>query len=183
MAYHSSTQRQEWLFANVQILQDARSAAHTTFLAEEGAAAAAAGTGAAVETAPTPTEAIILLQHYEREMSKLCAAGLPGPDPTTLVPFSDAITATAVAYFKRYYVHNSILKHPPHMIMRLALFVACKSEKVDLTELRILLGGRDASTGARYVRSSFLTLCSFDWGQVCEILLPFLVLLRLGPGM
>ena len=52
----------------------------------------------------------------------------------------------AVAYFKRYYIHNSILIHPPQSVMLLALFVACKAEKLDATELKILLGGRDPAS-------------------------------------
>ena len=47
-------------------------------------------------TAPVPTleEAATLLRHYEQEMLELCARGLPGPDSSTLVPFSMKVTAT-----------------------------------------------------------------------------------------
>jgi cyclin H len=46
---------------------------------------------------------------------------------------SDEIKATAAAFFKRFYVTNSIMTYPPTEMLMVALYFACKAEGVFLS--------------------------------------------------
>ena len=76
---------------------------------------------------------------------------LTAPDEAQLVTFytselmragdhaemSDEIKATAAAFFRRFYVTNSIMTYPPTEMLIVALFFACKAEGtfVSISEL------------------------------------------------
>ncbi|KAL2022376.1 hypothetical protein VTK56DRAFT_5443 [Thermocarpiscus australiensis] len=66
----------------------------------------------------TPAEEALLVTFYT---SELLRAG-------DHADMSDEIKATAAAFFRRFYVTNSIMTYPPQEMLIVALFFACKAE-------------------------------------------------------
>lgn len=113
--FHTSSQKQHWIFPSVEDLDRHRGEAH------EAARTAAVELMGEQDETITPAEQADLVRHFTRKLQEL--AGLFKPT------LPKDVIATAVAYFKRYYVHCSVLNHPPSKIVHLCLFLACKAEE------------------------------------------------------
>lgn len=66
----------------------------------------------------TPAEESLLVSFYTSELIR--AGDHNG--------YSDDIKATAAAFFRRFYVYNSIMTYPPQEMLIVALFFGCKAE-------------------------------------------------------
>ena len=141
--YRQSSQFRLWSFSPIQ-LATMREKANTlarTSIAERLASSSATGNNsnsyAATASAPTshantpdpdgasalpefltPAEEALLVTFYT---SELLRAG-------DHADMSDEIKATAAAFFRRFYVTNSIMTYPPQEMLIVALFFGCKAE-------------------------------------------------------
>lgn len=119
--FHTSTQRKHWTFASeeelLKIRQDINSAYCEHFR----------------ESFPTKKdvdfltveEGMKLIDYYQSVLIEVCDKFQP--------PVSSAVTATAVAYLKRFYLKTSVMDHPPKEMFLVCLYMACKVEEHNLS--------------------------------------------------
>lgn len=148
--YRQSSQYQLWSFSPTQLaaMRENTNAAARTSIAERLAAVPALSSnnasaptscantpdpegGASTPALPeflTPAEEALVVTFYT---SELLRAG----DHVDWI--SDEIKATAAAFFRRFYVTNSIMTYPPQEMSIVALFFGCKAEGAfpSITEL------------------------------------------------
>lgn len=137
--YRQSSQYELWSFSPAQLaaIREKTNAAARARIAERlsalpaqssattSAATSSANTpdpdGASTPALPeflTPAEEALLVTFYTSEL--LRAGDHAG--------MSDEIKATAAAFFRRFYVTNSIMTYPPQEMLIVALFFGCKAE-------------------------------------------------------
>lgn len=157
--YRQSSQYQLWSFSPTQLasMREKTNAAARTRIAERlaslpassrntSAPTSSANTpdpdGASTPALPeflTPAEEALLVTFYA---SELLRAG-------DHAEMTDEIKATAAAFFRRFYVTNSIMTYPPTEMLIVALFFACKAEGAFLTITEsVLLPGTKQSCRA-----------------------------------
>eukprot|EP00959_Pyramimonas_sp_CCMP1952_P287474 6012441-Pyramimonas_sp.AAC.1 len=68
---------------------------------------------------PTVTEEAQILKYYERQLLALCSS----------FQFPHKVHGTAIVYFKRFWIKNSVLEHHPKGIMLTCIYLACKCEE------------------------------------------------------
>ncbi|KAK3941008.1 cyclin-like protein [Diplogelasinospora grovesii] len=66
----------------------------------------------------TPAEELVVVTFYTSELLRAADHA----------QFSDEIKATSAAFFRRFYVTNSIMTYPPQEMLIVALFFGCKAE-------------------------------------------------------
>lgn len=71
----------------------------------------------------SPDEELLLIQHFQSQIPKLCKA----------FKLNELVKATAITYFKRFFLHNSVMEYDPKIIMLTCTFLACKSTHHPLT--------------------------------------------------
>ncbi|CAL1526245.1 unnamed protein product [Lymnaea stagnalis] len=69
----------------------------------------------------TPSEEKILSRQYEVVLCKFCSEFTP--------PMPRCVIGTSLAFFKRFYVHNSNMDYHPKDIMLTCVYLACKVEE------------------------------------------------------
>ncbi|KAG7289347.1 hypothetical protein NEMBOFW57_005714 [Staphylotrichum longicolle] len=136
--YRQSSQYQLWSFSPTQLaaMREQTNTAARTRIAERLASlpAPSSNLSAPTSTANTPDpdgastpalpefltapEEALLVTHYTSELMR---AG-------DHAEMSDEIKATAAAFFRRFYVTNSIMTYPPTEMLIVSLFFACKAE-------------------------------------------------------
>jgi cyclin H len=85
----------------------------------EGAPGGGNGNGNALPEFLTPAEEATVVAFYTSELIRA------GDHVGTM---SDDIKATAAAFFRRFYVNNSVMTYPPTDMLMVALFFGCKAE-------------------------------------------------------
>ncbi|KAL2629576.1 hypothetical protein R1flu_014262 [Riccia fluitans] len=79
---------------------------------------------AAARKGPTPEhltvqEEVMIRKFYEGKIQQVCTAFL----------FPNKIQATAILYFKRFYLNWSVMEHDPKHIMLTCIYISCKVEE------------------------------------------------------
>jgi cyclin H len=136
--YRQTSQYQMWSFSPTQLasMRETTNAAARTRIAERLASlpAVSRNTSAPTSSANTPDP--------EGASTPALPEFLTAPEEAQLVNFytlellragdhaemTDEIKATAAAFFRRFYVTNSIMTYPPQEMLIVALFFACKAE-------------------------------------------------------
>ncbi|XP_037536589.1 cyclin-H [Nematolebias whitei] len=104
--FHNSSQRKYWTFKSEDELEQMRVGANEKFrktVLETGKP------GVSSSMLLERYEEDVLFRHYERRMLDFCSAFKP------LMPKS--VVGTALMYFRRFYLNNSIMEHHPRIIM------------------------------------------------------------------
>ncbi|KAJ7393704.1 hypothetical protein OS493_003362 [Desmophyllum pertusum] len=119
--YHTSTQRKHWTFTSEHELMNVREEVNTIYCERFR------------ENFPakkdveflTVDEGTKLIEYYQIVLIEVCDKFQP--------PVSSAVTATAVAYLKRFYLKTSVMDHPPKEMFLVCLYMACKVEEHNLS--------------------------------------------------
>lgn len=119
--YHTSTQRKHWTFTSEHELMNVRQEVNTIYCERFR------------ENFPakkdveflTVDEGTKLIEYYQIVLIEVCDKFQP--------PVSSAVTATAVAYLKRFYLKTSVMDHPPKEMFLVCLYMACKVEEHNLS--------------------------------------------------
>lgn len=99
----------------------------STNAGEESAAGSKRAGGSGAEGGPLSfSEQQLLLAFFELDIARTCEE----------CGFDVGIAATAVTYFKRFYLHNAVTEHFPGMIAPAAVFLAIKVEACPYTEVQ-----------------------------------------------
>eukprot|EP00741_Cyanophora_paradoxa_P016016 tig00000042_g15462.t1 len=152
--FQTSTQRKNWIFTEQELRarrQRSTDLALQHVAASRGASAASPvpdGVADAMDTSPgggsQPPDSMSLdVEGSEAGSSRSGALQLSVDDALKLqlyfeyqidaishkFKFLDSVFATAVTYFKRFYVDNSIIERDPRQILMVCIYVACKTEE------------------------------------------------------
>jgi len=115
--FHTSTQRKHWTFANESELTGIRQEVNSLYCERFR------------ENLPAKKEVSFLsvveekslIEYYQLVLIEVCDKFKP--------PVPSAVTATAVAYLKRFYLKTSVMDHPPKEMFLVCLYMACKVEE------------------------------------------------------
>ncbi|KAK3308408.1 cyclin-like protein [Chaetomium strumarium] len=123
--YRESSQYQLWSFSPTQLaaMREKTNAAARASIAGRLASMPPRASTPALPEFLTPAEEALLVTF---NTSELLRAG-------DHAEMSDEIKATAAAFFRRFYVTNSIMTYPPTEMLMVALYFACKAEGVFLS--------------------------------------------------
>ena len=115
--FHSSTQRKHWTFANEIELTGIREEVNNAYCQRfrENPSTKKDVNFLTVE------EERSLIEYYQLVLIEVCDKFKP--------PAPNAVTATAVAYLKRFYLKTSVMDHPPKEMFLVFLYMACKVEE------------------------------------------------------
>ncbi|CAK6950098.1 cyclin-H [Scomber scombrus] len=120
--FHNSSQRKHWTFNSEDELEQCRCDANQKFRKKT------------VESGkPVVSDSLILerheedvlFRHYERRLMDFCNAFKP------VMPKS--VVGTAIMYFRRFYLNNSIMEYHPRIIMLTCAYLSCKVDEFNVS--------------------------------------------------
>ncbi|XP_014679373.1 PREDICTED: cyclin-H-like [Priapulus caudatus] len=114
--FATSTQVKHWIFSSPDELHKCRELANSKFSESHG--------GAQSHFLQVNEERM-LCRHFENVMKEFCVKFQP-PMPRNTI-------ATSFAYFKRFFLHNSVMNYHPKHIMLTAVYLACKTEEFNIS--------------------------------------------------
>lgn len=119
--FHTSTQRRHWTFASENELMNIRQEVNNAYCDRfcENFPSKKDVNFLSVE------EGMKLIEYYQIVLIEVCDKFQP--------PVPNAVTATAVAYLKRFYLKTSVMDHPPKEMFLVCLYMACKVEEHNLS--------------------------------------------------
>eukprot|EP00897_Mesotaenium_endlicherianum_P001137 jgi/Mesen1/11023/ME000098S10415 len=120
--YEHSTQRLRWLLVAQDVFGTTTVEVKADGLrAPDNEAAVKQGDPSSPLPEPlTVDEEVLLCKYFEVKIQAVCSA----------FNFPIKIQATAITYFKRFYLHWSVMEHMPKHIMLTCIYLACKVEEV-----------------------------------------------------
>ncbi|XP_022085238.1 cyclin-H-like isoform X2 [Acanthaster planci] len=122
--FQSSTQKHFWTFSNEQDIYTLRREANSTYINQHKGAAKRMGQDVK-SFFLLAEEEHILCRHYEHLLRDFCRRFEP--------PMPPAVKGTACAYFKRFYLRNTVMDYHPKFIMLTCVYLACKVEEFNVS--------------------------------------------------
>lgn len=119
--FNTSTQKSRWLFKDTNEVVELRKKANYDFLKKQNAN----------RDYLTYEEEKILLIHYEYLLKQFCGRFQP---PITMAN----VVGTSIAYFKRFYLRNSVMDMHPKDIFLVCVYLACKIEEFNVSILQFV---------------------------------------------
>ena len=120
--FHTSTQRKHWTFTSKSELIGIRQGVNNVYCERFRENLPAKKDVSFL----TVDEERSLIEYYQIVLIEVCDKFKP-PVP------SSAVTATAVAYLKRFYLKTSVMDHPPKEMFLVCLYMACKVEEHNIS--------------------------------------------------
>ncbi|TMS04131.1 Cyclin-H [Larimichthys crocea] len=120
--FHNSSQRKYWIFRSEDELELMRRKANQKFrnkILETGKP------GVSDSSFLQRHEEDVLFRHYERRMLDFCNAFKPA--------MPKSVVGTAIMYFRRFYLNNSIMEYHPRIIMLTCSYLACKVDEFNVS--------------------------------------------------
>ncbi|EFA06469.1 cyclin-H [Tribolium castaneum] len=136
--FSTSTQCKNWMFNSEDELNKLREAANLKHIQAYGRHINEA---ARFEFFLTAEEEKIMVKRYEIRLRDFCKRFQP--------PMTRCVIGTAFHYFKRFYIHNSVMNHHPKEIMVTCIYLACKVEEFNVSIQQFvanLKGDREKAT-------------------------------------
>jgi len=119
--FNTSTQKSRWLFKDIGELAEMRKKANSDFVKRQQAN----------RSYLTYEEEKILLIHYEYLLKQFCGKF----QPPIVMP---NVVGTSIAYFKRFYLRNSVMDMHPKDIFLVCVYLACKIEEFNVSILQFV---------------------------------------------
>ncbi|XP_017283445.1 cyclin-H [Kryptolebias marmoratus] len=125
--FHNSSQKKYWTFKSEDEVEQMRVSANEKFCKR------------VLETAKPVVSASVLLErygeevlfrHYERRMLEFCNAFKPA--------MPKSVVGTALMYFRRFYLNNSIMEHHPRIIMLTCAYLSCKVDEFNVSSTQFV---------------------------------------------
>ncbi|KAG7490492.1 cyclin-H [Solea senegalensis] len=120
--FHNSSQRKYWIFRSEDELENMRRSANQKFrnkILDSGKSAVSESMFLERH------EEDVLFKHYERRLLDFCNAFKP------VMPKS--VVGTAMMYFRRFYLSNSIMEYHPRIIMLTCAYLSCKVDEFNVS--------------------------------------------------
>ena len=119
--FHTSTQRKYWTFASESELIGIRQEVNNVYCERFRENLPAKKDVSFL----TVDEERSLIEYYQIVLIEVCDKFKP--------PVPSSVTATAVAYLKRFYLKTSVMDHPPKEMFLVCLYMACKVEEHNIS--------------------------------------------------
>lgn len=120
--FAKSSQKQHWMFPGVSEIDKLRSEANERFTKQFGSNM---DEEEQASTFLTASEEKLLMRHFEFILREFCKKFNP-----TMPKY---VQGTALTYFKRFYIHNSIMDYHPRDLMLTCIYLACKVEEFNVS--------------------------------------------------
>ncbi|KAF2894932.1 hypothetical protein ILUMI_11240 [Ignelater luminosus] len=125
--FPNSTQCKYWMFTSEDELNKLRENANTKHIQMYGRHVNDAHK---FDIFLTPDEERLMVRKYELNLRDFCKKFQP--------PMLRCVVGTAFHYFKRFYIHNSVMNYHPKEIMVTCVFLACKVEEFNVSMTQFL---------------------------------------------
>ncbi|KAK2902216.1 cyclin-H [Channa argus] len=125
--FHNSSQRKYWIFKSEDELEHMRRKANQKFrnkILESGKH------GVSETMFLERHEEDVLLRHYEKRMLDFCNAFKPA--------MPKSVVGTAIMYFRRFYLNNSIMEFHPRIIMLTCVYLSCKVDEFNVSSTQFV---------------------------------------------
>uniref|UniRef100_A0A8C5NHR7 Cyclin-H n=1 Tax=Gouania willdenowi TaxID=441366 RepID=A0A8C5NHR7_GOUWI len=119
--FHNSSQRSHWIFDSEDELEQKRCDANRKFREEARGSGKVKGSVVLLER----HQEDVLFRHYERRLLDFCNNFTP--------PMPKSVLGTAMMYFRRFYLNNSIMEHHPRIIMLSCAYLSCKVDEFNVS--------------------------------------------------
>ncbi|RZC41738.1 cyclin-H [Asbolus verrucosus] len=136
--FSTSTQCKHWMFNSEEELNKLRENANMKHIQTYGRHINEASR---YDFFLTAEEEKIMVKRYEIRLRDFCKRFQP--------PMTRCVIGTAFHYFKRFYIHNSVMNHHPKEIMVTCIYLACKVEEFNVSIQQFvanLKGDREKAT-------------------------------------
>ncbi|XP_018524821.1 cyclin-H isoform X1 [Lates calcarifer] len=125
--FHNSSQRKYWIFKKEDELEHMRCKANQKFrnkILESGKP------GLSESMFLERHEEDVLFRHYERRLLDFCNAFKPA--------MPKSVVGTAIMYFRRFYLNNSIMEYHPRIIMLTCAYLSCKVDEFNVSSTQFV---------------------------------------------
>ncbi|KAJ8955874.1 hypothetical protein NQ318_005422 [Aromia moschata] len=120
--FPTSTQCKYWMFGSEEELNKLRERANQKHIQIHGRQM---NDSVKYEFFLTPEEEKIMVKRYELHLRDFCKRFQP--------PMPRCVVGTSFHYFKRFYIHNSVMNYHPKEIMVTCIYLACKVEEFNVS--------------------------------------------------
>ncbi|CAH0552118.1 unnamed protein product [Brassicogethes aeneus] len=120
--FPTSTQAKHWMYSSEEELNELREKTNLKHIQVYGRNV---NDSNKYEYYLTPEEEKIMLKHYELRLRDFCKRFQP--------PMPRCVIGTSFHYFKRFYIHNSVMNYHPKEVMVTCIYLACKVEEFNVT--------------------------------------------------
>lgn len=125
--FHNSSQNKFWIFDHDQSLEELRCEANRKYRSKM---LASVNPGVSESLFLDPHEEMIIFRHYEKRLMDFCNAFKP------VMPKS--VVGTAVMYFRRFYLNNSLMEYHPRTIMLICAYLSCKVDEFNVSSTQFV---------------------------------------------
>ncbi|XP_035514070.1 cyclin-H [Morone saxatilis] len=125
--FHNSSQRKYWIFRSEEEVEHMRQKANQKF---RNKTVESGKPGVSESTFLERHEEEVLFRHYERRLLDFCNAFKP------VMPKS--VVGTAIMYFRRFYLNNSIMEYHPRIIMLTCAYLSCKVDEFNVSSTQFV---------------------------------------------
>ncbi|TWW60036.1 cyclin-H [Takifugu flavidus] len=125
--FHNSSHKRFWIFKSEDELEHMRCKANQKFrnkILESGKS------GANESKFLERNEEDVLFRYYERRMLDFCNAFKPA--------MPKSVVGTAIMYFRRFYLNNSIMEYHPRIIMLTCAYLSCKVDEFNVSSTQFV---------------------------------------------
>ncbi|KAL0979745.1 hypothetical protein UPYG_G00189050 [Umbra pygmaea] len=125
--FHNSSQKKSWTFKNEDELEQLRHKANQKYRNKM----LASGKPAVSDSLFLDLhEEEVLFRHYEKRLMDFCNAFKP------VMPKS--VVGTAIMYFRRFYLNNSLMEYHPRTIMLTCAYLSCKVDEFNVSSTQFV---------------------------------------------
>ncbi|MEQ2247288.1 hypothetical protein ILYODFUR_007853 [Ilyodon furcidens] len=125
--FHNSSQKKFWTFKNEDELEQMRRIANEKFRKK---ALDSAKPGIIDPMLLGRHEEDALFRYYERRLLDFCNAFKPA--------MPKSVVGTAIMYFRRFYLNNSVMEHHPRIIMLTCAYLSCKVDEFNVSSTQFV---------------------------------------------
>ena len=120
--FPTSSQKKHWMFKDEEDIAIRRKETNQRFIEKHGGSVP---DEKRAEFFLTPAEEKVITQYYECHLRDFCKVFQP--------PMPKAVSGTASHYFKRFYMHSSVMDFHPKGILVTCVYLSCKVEEFNVS--------------------------------------------------
>ncbi|XP_041955848.1 cyclin-H [Alosa sapidissima] len=124
--YHISSQKKYWLFENEASLEKQRYEANQKFRSKTLASGKAVNESLFLDH----HEEMVIFRHYEKRLVDFSVIFKPA--------MPKSVVGTAIMYFRRFYLNNSLMEYHPRTIMLTCAYLSCKVDEFNVSSTQFV---------------------------------------------
>ncbi|XP_056131912.1 cyclin-H [Lampris incognitus] len=143
--FYNSSQKKYWIFGSEESVEQFRCNANQKFR-NNTLASGKPGVGESLFLERHEEE--VLFRHYEKRLLDFCNAFKP------VMP--KAVVGTAIMYFRRFYLNNSLMDYHPRIIMLTCAYLSCKVDEFNVSSSQFVGNLQETPAGQEKVLEQIL---------------------------